>query len=110
MRYFIITYYTKPDGRIDEETQVSTRIRPRDMQCANIILDFKLQRVEKAWMNGQSMPRDWERIVMYYMQHYQSTFQRLAQENGYEFEIIDPATPGPQQIDKSPDLVESHSQ
>jgi len=34
------------------------------------------------------MPRDWERIVTYYMQHYQSTFQRLAQENGYEFELI----------------------
>jgi hypothetical protein len=93
MRYFIITYYTKPDGRIDEETQVSTRIRPRDIQCANVILDFKLQRVEKAWMNGQSMPRDWERIVMYYMQHYESTFQRLAQENGYEFELISAATP-----------------
>jgi len=110
MRYFIITYYTKPDGRIDEETQVAKNIRPRDLQCANIILDFKLQRVEKAWMNGQSMPRDWERIVIYFMRHYESTFQRLARENGYEFEIIDPATPDPQQIDKSPDQVEMHNQ
>jgi hypothetical protein len=108
MRYFIITYYTKPDGRIDEETQVSNHIRSRDLQCANIILDFKQQRVEKAWMNGQSMPRDWERIVLYYMRHYESTFQRLARENGYEFELFDANSPTP--TDKSPDLVESHSQ
>ena len=110
MRYFIITYYTKPDGRIDEETQITKNLRQRDLQCANIILDFQLQRVEKAWMNGQSMPRDWERIVLYYLKYYESTFQRLARENGYEFEIIDPATPVPQQIDKSPDLAELHSQ
>ena len=109
MRYFIITYYTKPDGRIDEETQVSTRIRSRDLQCANIILDFKQQRVEKAWVNGQSMPREWERIVLYYMRHYESTFQRLARENGYEFELVDPAS-DPTPTDKSPDLVEPHSQ
>jgi len=110
MRYFIITYYTKPDGRIDEETQVSTRIRPRDVQCANVILDFKTQRVEKAWVNGQSMPRDWERIVTYYMQHYQSTFQQLAQENGYEFELISAATSDTMPTDKSPDLIDSHTQ
>ena len=109
MRYFIITYYTKPDGRIDEETQVSNRIRSRDLQCANIILDFKEQRVEKAWVNGQSMPREWERIVLYYMRHYESTFQRLARENGYEFELVDPAS-APTPTDKSPDLVEPHSQ
>ena len=41
MRYFIITYYTKPDGKVDEATQVTKKVRPRDLQTASVILDFK---------------------------------------------------------------------
>lgn len=84
MRYLILTYFKKPDGSIDEAMEVSTRLRPRDIQCANVILDFKKLKVEKASMGGVNVPRDFNRIVDYYMQHYENIIKRLFNENGYE--------------------------
>jgi hypothetical protein len=87
MRYLILTYYKKPDGRIDEAMEVSKRLKTRDLQTANVILDFKKLQVEKASMNGVNVPRDFNRIVEYYMQHYENIITRLFKENGYEIEF-----------------------
>ena len=35
-------------------------------------------------MEGTVIPRDWDRIVSYYHQHYANIIERLLQENGYE--------------------------
>jgi len=40
--------------------------------------------VIKASMDGTQVPRNWDRIVGYYHQHYASTIERLFKENGYE--------------------------
>jgi hypothetical protein len=90
MRYLILTYYTKPDGKIDEAMAVSRNIRTRDLQTASVILDFKKLQVVKCSMNGVQVPRDWDRIVTYYHQHYASTIERLFNENGYD--IVKPET------------------
>jgi hypothetical protein len=84
MRYLLLTYYKKPDGKIDESMTVSRRIKPNDLQTASVILDFKKLEVVKASMGGTVVPRDWGRIVGYYHQHYASTIERLLKENGYE--------------------------
>jgi hypothetical protein len=91
MRYLILTYYKKADGRIDETMAVSKNLKTRDIQCANVILDFKELKVLKCSMGGQQVPRDWDRIVSYYHQHYASTIERLFRENGYE--IVKPEEP-----------------
>jgi hypothetical protein len=91
MRYLLLTYYTKPDGKIDESMSVSKRIKTSDLQTANVILDFKKLEVVKASMSGTVVPRDWDRIVSYYHQHYASTIERLFKENGYE--IVKDETP-----------------
>jgi hypothetical protein len=90
MRYLTLTYYTKADGKIDEAMAVSKNIRPRDLQTASVILDFKKLEVVKCSMNGVQVPRDWDRIVTYYHQHYASTIERLFAENGYQ--IVKPET------------------
>lgn len=87
MRYLILTYYKKPDGRIDEAMQVTRNIKTRDLQTANVILDFKKLEVVKASMGGVTVPRDFNRIVEYYMQHYENVIKRLFNENGYEVEF-----------------------
>lgn len=92
MRYLILTYYKKPDGRIDEAMQVSRNLKSRDIQTANVILDFKKLEVVKATMGGVTVPRDFNRIVEYYMQHYENVIKRLFQENGYEVEFTKPQT------------------
>ena len=83
MRYFIVTYITKANGKIDEATAVSQRVRPRDIQTASVILDFKTQTVEKCVINGETADKDWNRIVSYYYQHYPSTLERMFAENGH---------------------------
>jgi hypothetical protein len=63
---------------------VSTRIKTRDIQTCNVILDFKKLEVIKASMNGTTIPKDFNRVVEYYYQYYQSTIDRLFAENGLE--------------------------
>lgn len=84
MRYLILTYYKKPDGQIDEAMEVSKKLRNRDIQTANVILDFKELKVEKCQMGGVQVPKNFDRIVEYYMQHYENIIKRLFAENGYE--------------------------
>jgi len=90
MRYLLLTYYKKPDGKIDESMAVSKRVKHSDLQTASVILDFKKLEVVKASMGGVAVPRDWDRIVSYYHQHYASTIERLLKENGYEIVKDDP--------------------
>lgn len=87
MRYLILTYIKKPNGQIDEQMTVSRNLKPKDLSTANVILDFKKLEVVKASMNGVVLPRDFDRIMQYYMQHYESTITRLFNENGYEVKV-----------------------
>lgn len=88
MRYLILTYYRKPDGSIDESMAVSKNVKRQDIQTANVILDFKKLEVVKCSMGGVNVPRDFNRIVEYYMKHYENIITRLFNENGYE--VVDP--------------------
>ena len=87
MRYLVLTYYKKPDGRIDEAMQVSKNLKPRDIQTANVILDFKKLEVVKASMSGTQVPKNFDTIVQYYMQHYENIITRLFNENGYQVTV-----------------------
>ncbi len=87
MRYLILTYYKKASGQIDEVMAVSKNLKARDHQTANVILDFKTLSVVKCSMGGVNVPRDFNRIVEYYMQHYEATIKRLFNENGYEVDF-----------------------
>jgi len=88
MRYLTITYVTRPNGQIDEATAVTKKLKPRDLQTANVILDFQLQQVVKCTMNGVVVPKDWDRIVSYYYQHYTNIIERLFTENGHAINIV----------------------
>ena len=96
MRYLILTYYTKPNGQIDEVMAVSKNLKNRDHQTANVILDFQTLSVLKCSMGGVQVPRDFDRIVEYYMKHYESTLTRLFNENGYDVKVKKPQEPKPQ--------------
>jgi hypothetical protein len=91
MRYLILTYYQKPTGQIDEVMAVAKNLKNRDHQTASVILDFKTLSVLKCSMGGVQVPRDFDRIVQYYHQHYESTITRLFAENGYE--VVKPDEP-----------------
>ena len=84
MRYLILTYYYKADGKIDEAMTVTRSLKTRDWQIANIILDFKECKVLKAHVKDTEVPKEWDHIVSYYYPFYTNIMERLFQENGHE--------------------------
>ena len=84
MRYLLLTYYTKPNGKIDEAMTISRNLKKKDWQTTNVILDFKEQKVLLCSVSGISAKKDWDTIVSYYYKHYAATIERLFQENGHE--------------------------
>lgn len=94
MRYLTLTYYKKANGQIDEVMAVAKNLKTSDWQLASVILDFKLQKVEKCSMNGVQVPKGWDTVVSYYYQHYANIIERLFEENGHPIDIkVDPNTP-----------------
>jgi hypothetical protein len=81
MRYMLLTYIRKPNGQIDEQVQVTTKLRERDLTTCNVILDFKDKKVEKASIDGTSIPRNWNTIVDYYKEHYPDLISDLEKDN-----------------------------
>ena len=75
---------------MDEVVSVSGNLKRKDRQTAAVVLDFKTQTVLQCSMNGTTVPKDWDRIVSFYYQHYTATFDRLAKENGIEFKKEEP--------------------
>ena len=101
MRYLILTYYYKANGQTDEAMAVARNLKARDIQTANVILGFKKLEVVKASMGGVNVPRDFDRIVQYYMQHYESTITRLFNENGYQVDYKKDTETQPQEPNPS---------
>ena len=87
MRYLILTYYYQANGKIDEGMTVSNNIKRKDWQTASVILDFKDQKVLKASLRDNTIPKDWDRIVGYYYPFYTSIMERLFTENGHQVDI-----------------------
>lgn len=71
---------------MDEVVSVAARLKRRDLASANVILDFETQSVLKCTMSGTNVPKDWEKIVAFYYEHYSATFERLFKENGIKLE------------------------
>lgn len=86
MRYLLLTYYRKPDGKIDEAMTVTRNLKTKDWQTVNVILDFKDCKVLKCSVSGMDGVKDWDTVVAYYYQHYTHTIERLFNDNGHVIE------------------------
>jgi hypothetical protein len=88
MRYLLLQYFKKPDGKYDEAMTVVKNLKSKDIQESNVILDFKELKVVTCSIEGQQQPKDWEVIVAYYYQFYPAVIERLFQENGFALETM----------------------
>ena len=94
MRYFIATYSTKPDGTYDEAVKVDNKLKKNDLATANVIMDFKDRKVLKLRLeDGTVGDKNWDRVWLYYHQHYKTMIEDLGKLNGYEIEIETEADP-----------------
>jgi hypothetical protein len=66
---------------------IAKKLRTKDRQMTNVILDFKEQKVLQCSVGGITANKDWDTIVSYYYQHYSATIERLFQENGHVLDI-----------------------
>lgn len=80
MRYLLITFFRKPGGQIDEQVQVSKRVKPADSQTCNVILDFALKKVEKCVIEGKVVDTGWDKMVEYYKNVYPNLIEQLEKE------------------------------
>jgi hypothetical protein len=87
----LIQYVRKPDGRMDEVMKVTRNLKTQDIQTHQVILDFRKMQVLQASLNGVQVPRDWDRIVGYYHQHYKATIDRMLAENNLVMVKEDPS-------------------
>ena len=75
----------KASERYDESHGMSSnlkmKIKELDITTCNVILDFKEKIVEKASIDGTSIPRNWETIVEYYREHYSDLIEDLEKSN-----------------------------
>lgn len=81
MRYFTLTYYKQPNGKINEVANTITRLRDRDRIDCNVILDFRDERVLKCTVNGQGLMVDWLTVIDYFSKYYGETFEQLVKAN-----------------------------
>jgi hypothetical protein len=49
--------------------EVANRVKKTDLQTANVILDFRDQKVVKWTIDGISGVKDWETVITYYYPH-----------------------------------------
>lgn len=77
MRYFVVTYIQKADGKFDESVQVVEKNLTNKINVtASVILDFKERKVIKARLN-EAIPRDWELLRNYYHSVYGLVIDQL---------------------------------
>ena len=81
MRYFLVTYCKKPDGKIDEQVTIAASLKQNDQQTCNVILDFKEKKVEKSVIQGMQMEKDWSKMMEYYSRAYPDYVAELEKLN-----------------------------
>ena len=80
MRYLLITFMRKPNGQIDEQVAVSTKVKASHFQTCNVILDYAKKKVDKCVIEGKSLDRDWLQMHEYYVKIYPNLIAQLEKE------------------------------
>jgi hypothetical protein len=80
MRYFLVTFFRKPGGQIDEQVLVSKRCKPADYQTCNLIMDFATRKVEKCVIEGKRPDRTFDDLANYYRKVYPVLIEQLEKE------------------------------
>ncbi len=80
MRYFLISFFCKVGGQIDEAVSVSKRVRTSDTMNANIIMDFAEKKVIKCVIEGKVHDTTFELMRDYYAKIYPNLINQLEKE------------------------------
>ena len=77
MRYLLVTYLRQPGGQIDEQVGFTKKIKPRDLQTVNVIVDYKERSVVKCVIEGKVQDTDFDKLNDYYKEVYPSLIETM---------------------------------
>lgn len=77
MRFLQVTYIRRPNGQIDEQVGFSAKLKDKDLQTTNVIVDFQDNKVVKCVVEGKMVSTTFENLVEYYKQHYPELIEQL---------------------------------
>ena len=80
MRYFLATYYKKPNGKFNEAVKLDTKVRMKDLQAASVIIDYKERKIVKSNFEEELGPdthHDFDTINKFYKEHYPQVISQL---------------------------------
>ena len=80
MRYLVISFLRKMNGRIDEMVSVAKEVTPRDKENANLIVDFGTKTIVKSVIEDKEHETDFEKVREYYLKVYPNLIGQLDQE------------------------------
>ena len=90
MRYVIIKYMQKPDGKYDEQFIVAEKIRNKDMESATVILDYAERKVVKMRLpNATQEDRNFNKISEFYKGHYKDAIKELEELYTIRDKLVD---------------------
>ena len=90
MRYFIVTYYKKATGKINESVKVDNKVRMADLQTASVIIDYKERKIVKSNFEeelGPDRQHDFETINNFYREHHPQVISQLEAK----YQVLDEA-------------------
>lgn len=77
MRYFIVKYFKKPNGKFSEQAKSDTKVRNADLRTASVILDYKEQKVVKFNLDENHEHRDFATLNKFFKGHYTGLISQL---------------------------------
>jgi predicted transcriptional regulator len=80
MRYFLVTFFRKPGGQIDEQAKFVKRVRTSDISMSNIIMDYGVRKVDKCVVEGKKLDKTFEELHEYYKKIYPAMLDQLEKE------------------------------
>ena len=86
MRYLVINFIRKSNGRIDEAVSVAKSLQPRDQEKANLILDFGTGEIVKSIIEGKQHDTTFALVREYYNKIYPNLIEQLEKEAPITFE------------------------
>ena len=80
MRYLVINFLRKTNGRIDEIVSVAKDLNIRDKENANIIADFGTKTIVKSVIENKQHDADFDKLREYYLKIYPNLIGHLDRE------------------------------
>jgi hypothetical protein len=80
MRYLMITFLRKPEGRIDESVSIGKKLKTSDQNNSNVILDFAENKVVKCVIESKNHDTTFKQMRDYYEKIYPGLISQLERE------------------------------